>query len=118
MNRATIPALIVAVLLTVEGHVAVAQQVGDSMQGESIARNVCAACHAVEKGETRSPNTRAPTFQNVAATPGMTAMALRVWLQSPHPTMPNLMLTDEEKDDVIAYILSLKGTKDQTDDNH
>jgi mono/diheme cytochrome c family protein len=85
-----------------------AQEMGDAKKGATVAQSVCAECHAVAKGEARSPNTKAPTFTNVATTRGMTEMALRVWLQSPHPTMPNLMLGEEEKDDVIAYILSLK----------
>jgi mono/diheme cytochrome c family protein len=85
-----------------------AQEMGDAKKGATLAESVCAACHAVAKGETRSPNAKAPTFTSVAATRGMTEMALRVWLQSPHPTMPNLMLGEDEKDDVIAYILSLK----------
>jgi cytochrome c len=118
MKRGAASAIIASVALLAGGHLGVAQQAGDAMQGESLARNVCAACHAVESGQTRSPNTRAPTFETVAATQGMTAMALRVWLQSPHPTMPNLMLTDEEKDDVIAYILSLRASKQEQDNAH
>jgi hypothetical protein len=35
-------------------------------------------------------------------------MSLRAFLQTPHPTMPNLMLTPDETDDVIAYLLTLK----------
>jgi hypothetical protein len=38
----------------------------------------------------------------------MTEMALRVWFQSSHPSMPNLMLTTKQSDDMIAYIMSLK----------
>ncbi len=38
----------------------------------------------------------------------MTATALAAFLRSPHPTMPNLILNDEEARDVISYILSLR----------
>ena len=38
----------------------------------------------------------------------MTATALRVWLQTSHPTMPNIMLAPNDMDNVVAYILSLK----------
>jgi mono/diheme cytochrome c family protein len=85
-----------------------AQEMGDAKKGAALAQTVCSECHAVGNGESRSPNTKAPTFTSVAGTRGMSEMALRVWLQSPHPTMPNLMLGEGEKDDVIAYILSLK----------
>jgi mono/diheme cytochrome c family protein len=85
-----------------------AQEMGDAKKGATLAQTVCAECHTVDVGQTPSPNTRAPSFVTVAKTRGMTELALRVWLQSPHPTMPNLLLTDEQKDDVIAYLLSLK----------
>jgi hypothetical protein len=35
-------------------------------------------------------------------------MALYVILQTPHREMPDLILAQQEKDDVIAYILTLK----------
>jgi len=41
-------------------------------------------------------------------TKGMTAMALRVFLTTSHPKMPNLILAPEQITDVIAYILSLR----------
>jgi mono/diheme cytochrome c family protein len=103
----TLIAAVVALGFAQLGH-ASAQEMGDAKKGATLAQSVCAACHAVGNGESRSPNAKAPTFTSVAATRGMTEMALRVWLQSPHPTMPNLMLGEDEKDDVIAYILSLK----------
>jgi hypothetical protein len=37
----------------------------------------------------------------------MTATALRVFLTTSHPKMPNLILTPDETADVIAYIVSL-----------
>ena len=35
-------------------------------------------------------------------------MALYAFLRSSHPTMPNFIFSDEELNDIIAYILSLK----------
>jgi len=107
MNSRLIAAAFVLGLIQSAGA-AHAQEMGDAKKGATLAETVCAACHGVGNRETRSPNAKAPTFTSVAATRGMTEMALRVWLQSPHPTMPNLMLGEDEKDDVIAYILSLK----------
>ncbi len=51
----------------------------------------------------------APPFQEVADTPGMTELALSVWLQSSHPTMPNIVLEQDDLRNVVAYIRSLKG---------
>jgi len=81
---------------------------GDVRQGEQFAKAVCSQCHGVAKGQVRSPNRAAPSFSDIAASPGLTATAIRVWLQSPHPTMPNIGLSDEAKDNVVAYLLSLK----------
>jgi hypothetical protein len=50
-----------------------------------------------------------PSFQDIANTKGMTATALRVFLTTSHPKMPNLILTPEQIADVSAYILSLRG---------
>jgi hypothetical protein len=41
----------------------------------------------------------------------MRELVLRVWFQTPHPTMPNLSIRGEEADNVIAYILSLKQSR-------
>lgn len=85
-----------------------AQELGDARAGLAYADGVCAECHAVKKGQRVSPLERAPAFELVANSRGMTEMALRVWFQSPHPSMPNLMLTKKLSDDLIAYIMSLK----------
>jgi hypothetical protein len=40
--------------------------------------------------------------------PSITAEALDVFLQTPHATMPDLILSPADRSDVIAYILSLR----------
>ena len=86
---------------------AVAQD-ADIAAGGAYAKQVCAACHAVLPNEEFSPLPEAPTFQSVANTPGMTEMALSVWLQSSHPTMPNIILKQDDLRNVVAYIRSLE----------
>ncbi|MGO4175785.1 c-type cytochrome [Bosea sp. TAF32] len=85
-----------------------AQQVGDAQKGLAFAREACAACHAVERGQPSSPNTKAPPFAAIANTRTTTGMALYAFLQTSHPTMPNLILETDEIANVVAYILSLK----------
>ncbi len=87
---------------------AVAQEMGDAQAGAALAGQVCAECHAVRAGETKSPHSQVPSFQTVANSPAITAMALRVWFQSEHRSMPSLVLSEEDSDNLIAYILSLK----------
>jgi mono/diheme cytochrome c family protein len=81
---------------------------GDPVEGEKFAREICAICHEVDKGQHGISLEGAPAFQDVADDPAVTFIALRVFLRSPHEVMPDLMLSDTETDDVIAYILSLK----------
>jgi hypothetical protein len=38
----------------------------------------------------------------------VTEIALRAFLQTPHANMPNIMLTQEQTDDIVTYILSLR----------
>src|SRR5271165_154514 len=84
-----------------------AQAVGDPKEGLAVAQQVCAECHATVAGQDRSPNAQAPTFVNLAAIPGMTRTALLVALTTPHAGMPMFELTSKQRDDIIAYILSL-----------
>lgn len=76
--------------------------------GRAIARGICATCHGTRTGEIDSPNPYAPSFENIANTPGMTAAALRVALNSSHRTMPNIILDPAQQRDLVAYILTLK----------
>jgi len=103
--------LILAGIVTFGLSSAVGAQEADVAAGKAYAEQVCATCHAVEQGEEESPLYQAPTFQSVAETPGMTEMALTVWLQSSHPTMPNIVLSQDEIRNVVAYIHSLKGKR-------
>ena len=82
-------------------------QTADPAAGEAYAEKVCAQCHAIHPSGL-SPEPTAPPFKKVANTPGMTDTALRVWLTTSHPTMPNIVVDPQDMDNVIAYILSLK----------
>ena len=85
-----------------------AQETGDPREGLTLARQVCSECHAIiGRGQVRSPNSRAPTFLELATAPGMTIAALSVALTTPHAGMPMFRLTAEQRENVIAYILSL-----------
>ena len=84
-------------------------QDGDVTAGHAFAREACNACHVVE-ADQQAPRriVIGPAFREIANTRGITATALRVFLTTSHPKMPNLILTSEEMADVIAYILSLR----------
>ena len=97
--------LLVALLLALHAAGAAAQ--GDSLAGARLAERWCSQCHAVTSGRA-SPEKTAPTFPAIAAESSVTDYSLRVFLRTPHATMPNLVLKPDEIDDLVVYILSLK----------
>jgi mono/diheme cytochrome c family protein len=75
----------------------------DAQRGKQFAGRVCAICHVVFKGQSPGdPN--APSLQLIAKSRQFREKGL---LWENHPKMPNLALTQEEMDDVTAYIKSL-----------
>jgi len=99
---------IVFLVLSLASTAATTTKAQDLREGAKWATNVCGECHAVARSQPRSPNGRAPTFGELANTPGMTIAALTVALTTPHAGMPMFVLTSEQRQDIIAYILSLK----------
>lgn len=85
-----------------------AQELGSARAGHDFAMDICAECHWVSDEQFVIPESEAPSFFQVAEDPAVTAIALRVFFGTPHENMPNIMLSDDERDDVIAYILSLR----------
>jgi mono/diheme cytochrome c family protein len=79
----------------------------DAVRGRVLAEQWCAQCHGVRPDDI-SPIPKVPTFPQVAAQAATTEMALRVFMRTSHPTMPNLILHPDDLDDIVAYILSLK----------
>jgi mono/diheme cytochrome c family protein len=102
---ATLAALVPIVVAVLP---AAAEDVGDPVMGERLAQDVCVECHAVDPGDTLSLNFAAPPFQDIANQPEITPLALSVWFRSPHPNMPNFVLSPDENQNVIAYIMSLR----------
>ena len=102
-----VPAGVLAALVATTAVLAQSMS-GDPVEGEKLAREICAACHEVDKGRYFISLEGGPAFQDIADNAAMTSLALRVFLRSPHDVMPDVMLSETETDDVIAYILSLK----------
>jgi len=85
-----------------------AETLGDIREGEAYAKAHCAECHTVDRSGDISPDFSAPPFFTAANTPGMTERALAVWLQTSHPNMPDFILPETVRDNLVAYIMSLK----------
>jgi len=88
---------------------AVAPQKGNPRAGLRFAQANCRPCHVVTSGPGSSVRfASAPDFRSIAANRSTTALSLNIWLTNPHPTMPTLQLTATERQNVIAYIMSLR----------
>jgi len=103
-NRLAILApLLVATASLIEPGAALA---ADPADGLRLARHWCSSCHLVEPGVKTSD--AAPPFPAIGRDPTSTPERLHAWLANPHPPMPNLTLSRQQEDDIIAYILSFK----------
>lgn len=83
-------------------------QSGDVAQGLRLAQAWCEECHAVG-AKTVGPARAGPDFRDIANRAKTTALSLNVFLRSNHDNMPNFIIPRGETDDIVAYILSLKG---------
>ncbi len=79
----------------------------DDAEGRRLAEAWCMTCHAIDAKATGTANV-APDFASIANLPSTTELSLKVFLRSSHRNMPNLVLTTEQADNLVAYILSLK----------
>lgn len=75
-------------------------------RGEGLVRAWCLQCHSV--GRLAEPTHPDLNFSAIANMPSTTQMSLTAFLQSSHRNMPNLVLAPQDRDDIIAYILSLR----------
>ena len=78
----------------------------DVEQGGTLAKQWCSNCHVVAPGQAAGGD-GAPAFTTIADTAADRTDDLRAWLADPHPPMPNLDLTRNEIEDLLAYIESL-----------
>jgi len=79
---------------------------GDAARGAVIAKRWCVNCHVVSADQTTA-KVDVPTFADIARR-RPDDRALSSFLVNPHPPMPDLSLTRQEIDDVVAYIRSLE----------
>lgn len=107
---AVLPPLLAAVLL---GAVVQADAFGatdgpgDPAFGRQLAQELCGDCHVVSPDRAGSGYEPGPNLVERMREPGITEMALRSYLQTSHPIMPNIRLTRDQTDDIVAYLESL-----------
>ena len=79
----------------------------DPSLGSRLAVRWCMACHVVEPNQSMATD-NAPSFRAIAARPDTTARSLDRYLSRGHTLMPDFSLTSQERDALVAYILSLR----------
>ncbi len=94
-------------LITMSTGRSAEELLGDPDAGRQLAETVCATCHVIAPSHMPTTDIDAPAFPDLAIEPRVTALSLRVFLQTPHERMPDLHLDPDETDNIIAYILSL-----------
>ncbi len=98
----------VAALFVVLRRAGGATPVPDSASaGHRLAEAWCKTCHAIEENAAGA-SSPAPDFVAIANRPSTTELSLKVFLRTSHGNMPNLVLTPEQTDDLVAYILRLR----------
>jgi len=108
MTRKVRPTAMAGLLLLVTGGAADAQAPrGNPVVGKQLGVPVCGRCHATSIG-AYSSLPEAPSLYDYVQAPAVTALSLRAFLRTSHPTMPNYILREEEIDDLTAWLLSLR----------
>ncbi|MBY0509204.1 MAG: cytochrome c [Rhodospirillaceae bacterium] len=74
-----------------------------------IATEFCAQCHIVTDPQTPPPTLGVPSFFDIANDSTTTALSLKAFFGTPHERMPDYIMHPSDIDDIIAYILNLRG---------
>ncbi|WP_167737625.1 c-type cytochrome [Sphingomonas parva] len=114
MKPLFLPALALALLAACQRTPAsetfvVAPPPSSAERGETLARSVCAGCHAIDRTGT-SPNPNAPPFAAVVNREGVTAETLSAFLADAHnyPREMDFSVHESAVDDLVAWMLTLK----------
>lgn len=104
--RSILPAAVLHIVFTaiLAGQPLAAGRAGD---GKVLAMQWCAQCHVVADDQTTA-SADAPTFKAIAQQYRANISVLEAFLVDPHPPMPDMSLTRQEIQDLIAYIGSLR----------
>jgi len=106
---ASLSVLLAAACTTPAPQGVFADENGDPARGRLYAQDNCASCHAVGAAAAEeSPSLNAPTFREVANTPGFTRIALGAWLHSSHRQMPDFIVEANHIDDIYVYLETLR----------
>ena len=75
----------------------------------------CMACHVIEREPPGAAANGVPSFSAIAAKSSTTADSLDQYLSTGHTRMPDFSLSRDERNALIAYILSLRYSREHAD---
>ena len=107
MRRMLLPYLVASAIFTQQSPALAQPLEGDPASGRQLATKLCSSCHHVLpmiEPDKADP----PSFQSIADLSSTTGISLNAFLHSNHNNMPDLIISNAESNDLIAYILSLK----------
>ena len=92
--------------------------------GRTLAVDYCSACHRVSPEQAPRPKLtvdtgsgmqefEVPSFWQIANRPDRNSEYLHKVIQAPHYPMREQLFIPDELDQLVAYIMSLKGAKNQ-----
>jgi len=103
-------ARVVGAVVLVMGGVAAAAPawaLGDADRGRETAQRWCSHCHVVADMPQDVGTDGAPPFPDIARDSDLTPALVEVFLQAPHPPMPDFQLSNADISDLVAYFESL-----------
>jgi mono/diheme cytochrome c family protein len=80
----------------------------DKSRGQQLVEAWCKECHSIDGSAVRTDKNAAPDLRKVANMPSTTALSLKVFLNSSHTNMPNVIIQPSDADEIVHYILGLK----------
>lgn len=79
--------------------------------GRRLAERFCTVCHVVSATADGAVPVGPPPFSVIANKPGQTAEHIKGVLIQPHAPMPDLQLTNDEIQGLLAYLQTLRKDK-------
>lgn len=81
--------------------------------GKALAQRLCSNCHVVQSDSTAGVPAGLPTMRSIARRPGQTGARIKEMLIAPPHQMPDMQLTLQEIEDLLAFLQSLRDDPSQ-----
>ena len=107
ISIAVVVALVALLLVRLHNARGATPALESASAGHRLAEAWCTDCHSIEAA-TSGTKSSPPDFTAIANRASTTALSLKVFFQTSHRNMPNLIIAPAQADDLVNYILSLK----------